>query len=300
MALAAKPLAPRGRFAEIGGGRRLHWVGAGPAGAAAPLIVLEAGSFGFSADWAVVQARLAERGLRSIAYDRAGLGLSDPGPAPRDGLAIARDLEALLAALGEAGPWVLAGHSMAGLHTHIFAQSHRDQVAGLVLVDAVTPQGADHAMVRRYARHYGRLAQLAAGAAGVGLLAPLSRFGDRIELSAEAAAHKRATFAYGRHNRVASDEVQQWEAAAVQGREAGDLDPAWPVAVVTAGGERTFAWRKALQAAPAKASRHGYVVNVREADHANLLGRRHAQAIVEGVLHVVEAWRREHARVGAG
>ena len=66
--------------------------------------MLEAGSFGFSADWAAVQARLAAEGLRSLAYDRAGLGLSDPGPEPRDSQAIVGDLEALLAALGETGP----------------------------------------------------------------------------------------------------------------------------------------------------------------------------------------------------
>ena len=290
MALAAQPLSPRGRFADIGG-RRLHWVEAGPVGAQ-PLVVLEAGSFGFSADWAVVQARLAERGLRSVAYDRAGLGLSDPGPAPRHGVAIAEDLEHLLAAIGETGPFVIVGHSMAGLHAHLFAGRNPRQVAGVVLVDAVTPQGAAHPMVRRYARHFGRLSRLAAAVAQSGVLAPLTPFGDRIGLTAEAAAHKRRAFAHAAHNRVAAEEVMQWEAAAEQGRALGELDPAWPVAVVTAGGPYTFAWRKALQTAPAKASRHGYAANVREADHANLLGRRHAQAIVQGIVYVAEAWRR--------
>lgn len=288
MAFGDKSLSPRGRFADIGA-RRLHWVEAGPAGPA-PLIVLEAGSFGFSADWAVVQARLAQRGLRSIAYDRAGLGLSDPGPAPRDGLAIVADLERLLAMVGEVGPLVLVGHSMAGLHVHLFAVRNPRRIVGLVLVDAITPDGAAHPMVQRYARHFGRLSRVAAGAAGLGLLRPLRRFGDRIELGAEASAHKRLTFVNAAHNRVASDEVQQWEAAARQGREAGSLDPVWPVAVVTAGGERGIGWSKPLQTAPAEASRHGYAVNVREADHASLLGRRHADAIVAGIAHVLAVW----------
>ncbi len=234
----------------------------------------------------MVQERLAARGHRSIAYDRAGLGLSDPGPSPRDGLAIAGDLEALLAAIGEGGPFILVGHSMAGLHAHLFAVRNPRQVAGLVLVDAVSPQGAAHPRVRRYAHHYGRLSRLAARAAGAGLLKPFSRWADGIELTAEAARHKRWAFAHGPHNRAASDEVQHWEAAARQGREAGRLDPAWPVAVVMAGPEQGFGWQKALQAEPATASRAGHVRNIAAANHANLLGRRHADAIVAAIEHV--------------
>ena len=67
---------PRGELIQIDG-RRLHVVRAGPA-ASRPVVLLEAGSFGFSADWAAVQARLAVLGTPSIAYDRAGMALSDP------------------------------------------------------------------------------------------------------------------------------------------------------------------------------------------------------------------------------
>ncbi len=287
MGLGHGSLKPRGQLADIGG-RRLHWVEAGPP-KARPVVLLEAGSFGFSADWAVVQEKLAAKGLRSIAYDRAGMGLSDPGPRPRDGVAIAQDLEKLLAAIGEGGPFILAGHSMAGLHVHLFAGRNPRQVAGLVLVDAIDPASAAHPMVQRYASHYGRLSRLAAGAAGFGLFKPLKGWGDRIELTFEASQHKRWAFAHGPHNRTASDEVQQWEAAARQAREAGPLDPAWPVAVVTAGPVRGFAWHKSLQAEPAKASRHGHLANVAAASHANLLGRRYADAVIEGILHVRQA-----------
>ncbi|MGH6957440.1 MAG: alpha/beta hydrolase, partial [Caulobacteraceae bacterium] len=70
----------RGRRVGIEDGRRLRLVEAGPASSPRPLVLLEAGSFGFSADWAAVQEKLAAEGLRSLAYDRAGLGGSDPGP----------------------------------------------------------------------------------------------------------------------------------------------------------------------------------------------------------------------------
>src|SRR5580658_5794303 len=97
MSAAVDEADPRGRVVEIGDGRRLRAVTEGPDASRRPLVVLEAGSFGFSADWAAVQAKLAAEGLRSLAYDRAGLGVSDPGPMPRDSNAIVGDLEILLA-----------------------------------------------------------------------------------------------------------------------------------------------------------------------------------------------------------
>ena len=105
---------PRGQMVDIGEGRRLRLVCEGPA-SARPLVWLEAGAFGFAADWGATQQALTAAGWRSCAYDRAGMGYSDPGPAPRDGDAIVADFEKLVAASGQAGPFILVGHSMAGL-----------------------------------------------------------------------------------------------------------------------------------------------------------------------------------------
>ena len=69
------------------GGRSLRIVCEVPRDGRFPTAILESGAFGFSADWAEVQTVLAARGIRSWAYDRAGLGHSDPGPSPRDGAA---------------------------------------------------------------------------------------------------------------------------------------------------------------------------------------------------------------------
>ncbi len=49
------------------------------------------------------------------------------------------DLRALLVAAGEAGPYVLVGHSLGGLYVQLFAYQHPEEVAGLVLVDP-TPE----------------------------------------------------------------------------------------------------------------------------------------------------------------
>jgi pimeloyl-ACP methyl ester carboxylesterase len=281
------------------GGRRLHVVRAGPEDSARPLVLLEAGAFGFSADWAVVQGRLASRGFPSLAYDRAGLGLSDPGPAPRDGKAIIADLEAMLALEAPEGALILAGHSMAGLHVHHYAARHPERVAGLVLVDATTPASMASKLVSAAVGQFAGAARLAAWGAGAGLLRPLSGtgLGDRIGLEGEIGGAKRWAFADAEHNRWAAEEVAQWPAAARQALDAGTLDPAWPVAVILAGPPETRAGLKTMQTAPALASRHGLVEHVTGANHASMLAGAHANVIVRGIEHVCAASARQTAEV---
>jgi pimeloyl-ACP methyl ester carboxylesterase len=278
---------PRGTMVDIGG-RRLHAVRAGPEGGGRPLVVLEAGAFGFSADWSVVQERLAGRGYASIAYDRAGLGQSDPGPAPRDGAAIGGDIEALLSRVAPTGPLILCGHSMAGLHVHRLAARLSQRIAGLVLVDATTPHSMQSKLVSTAVTQFAGVSRLAAWTAGVGLLKPLSAtpLGDRIGLHEAIAAEKRWAFADAVHNTAAADEVAQWPAAARQALEAGELDPNWPVAVILAGPPDARSGLKTLQLAPARASRFGMIEHVAEANHASVLAGPHADVIVRGIEHV--------------
>jgi pimeloyl-ACP methyl ester carboxylesterase len=78
------------------------------------------------------------------------MGFSDRSPEPRDGINVARDLEKLLAAGGVPGPYILVGHSMAGVRVHLFANRNPDKIAGLVLVDSTTPEAMDDPEVRKY------------------------------------------------------------------------------------------------------------------------------------------------------
>ena len=278
----------RGRMIDIGG-RSLHMVCAGPSDGR-PVVVMEAGAFGLSADWGAVQAGLAAKGVRSCAYDRAGLGRSDPGPAPRDGLAVASDFEKLLHASGEPGPYIYVGHSMAGLYGRLFAGRNPDKVAGLVLVDAATPEAADSPMARTWIGRFATVSRWAGYGASVGLFKIVSPWmGDRIGLPDEAAGDKRRAFASGAHNRWSGREVGQWMEASKQAGEAGPYDPALPIAVVTAGPEKGREDWKKVQTAPARASRHGYVEHVIGAGHATLLGTTHADEIVKAVLFVRDA-----------
>jgi pimeloyl-ACP methyl ester carboxylesterase len=104
-------------------------------GSGSPTVVLDAGLGGTSLDWALVQAEIGQT-TRVCAYDRAGMGWSEPGPQPRTPEQNARELHTLLANAGIEGPFVLVGHSLAGKNVRLFAQFYPDQVAGLVLVDA--------------------------------------------------------------------------------------------------------------------------------------------------------------------
>ncbi|MHB8530252.1 MAG: alpha/beta fold hydrolase [Caulobacteraceae bacterium] len=280
----------RGELIDIGG-RRMRAVLSGPAGGPGPTVILESGAFGFSADWSVVQERLAGRGIRSLAYDRAGLGFSDPGPEPRDGLAIVADLAALRATPGESGPFVLCGHSMAGLHVRLFAVRNPARVRGVVLVDAATPEVMDSKLAAGFVEHFARASRLAAWGADNGLLRPLihAGLGDAIGLAGPAKAEKRWAFAHGPHNRWAAAEVAEWTHTAGQARAAGPFDPELPVGIVLAGTESSHsAWKGRLMV-PAGASRHGFVQHIRGASHASILGVRHADAIVTAIEAVIAA-----------
>lgn len=284
MAASAGRHAHRGELVDIGG-RRLRVVRAGPA-TARPLIVLECGAFGCAADWAVVQERLAARGLASLAYDRAGLGYSDAGPTPRDGLAIARDLEALLAHIGETGPLLMVGHSMAGILLRVFVPRNRERIVGLVLVDAVTPEMIAHARIGPAIHSYRRAMKLVGRWSHLGFMSPVAAlFGDLIGLEGEARAEKKRIYALASHARWSAEEVQAWAETSALGR--APFDPELAVAVILAGAVRAPAPVKAMQRAPAEHSRRGYAAEIDGASHASLLGRAFADPIIAGIEHVL-------------
>jgi len=119
-------------LADIGG-RRLCFVCAGQG---APTIVLETGIGDTSATWSSILPAVAQ--LSTVCcYDRAGMGESDPAPIPRTCQDMAADLRALLAAIPLAPPYVLVGHSYGGMNVRLFASRYPDEVAGMVLIDAV-------------------------------------------------------------------------------------------------------------------------------------------------------------------
>ncbi len=278
----------RGRMLDVGEGRRMRVVCEGPASSSQPTVWFESGAFGFAADWGSVQSRLTGLGMRSCAYDRAGLGYSDPGPSPRDADAIAGDLERLIAASGERGPFLFVGHSAAGLYLRRFSGLHPQRVFGLVLVDAMTPEAA---IASPFASRFPKLARWAARGASIGLFKPLSftNTADRIGLVGPAKAEKRRVFASGRHNRAAAAEAAAWPASFSEGVATAPYDPDWPIAVVLAGPESARPDVGGMRAAPANNARRGRVERVEGANHATLLGEAHADRIVDAIRFVAGA-----------
>ncbi len=114
------------------GGYRLALEGRG---VGSPAVVLDAGLGDDMATWSAVVEAVA-RVTRVVAYDRAGVGASEPAPAPRTGREVVGDLHALLLAARIPGPYVLVGQSFGGYTARLYAHRYPDDVAGMVLVDA--------------------------------------------------------------------------------------------------------------------------------------------------------------------
>ena len=136
---SARELATPGPYTgafDVGDGRRLFL---SCAGSGSPTVILEAGAGGGANAWTQVQPEIATF-ARVCSYDRANLpgGASDPAQKPRTAGDVVADLHAALAAAGVPGPLVLVGHSDGGLFVRLYASQYPDEVAGLVLVDAVS------------------------------------------------------------------------------------------------------------------------------------------------------------------
>jgi pimeloyl-ACP methyl ester carboxylesterase len=103
-----------------------------------PTVIFDSGLGDTYLSWQKVQPEIAKL-TRACSYDRAGLGYSDPSPRPRTSKVIAEELHSLLRAAKVDPPYVLVGHSMGGYDVRIFASLYRDEVGGMVLVDASHP-----------------------------------------------------------------------------------------------------------------------------------------------------------------
>jgi pimeloyl-ACP methyl ester carboxylesterase len=123
------------------GDRRLSIDCDGEAGVAAT-VVLIAGGGRTAKDWSKVQPAVSNF-ARVCSYDRAGSGKSDNAASKLQSVdEIVNDLHTLLKASGEKGPFILVGHSIAGIYVRTFATKFPGDVAGLVFVDSSHEEGA--------------------------------------------------------------------------------------------------------------------------------------------------------------
>jgi pimeloyl-ACP methyl ester carboxylesterase len=117
------------------GGRKLHLLDRGANG---PAVVFESGISATCLNWTQVRGEVEGFAL-ACAYDRAWLGWSDPAQTARTATRIVEDLHAMLEAAQIPRPFILAGHSFGGLLVWAYAARYPEQVAGLVLIDPLSP-----------------------------------------------------------------------------------------------------------------------------------------------------------------
>jgi CubicO group peptidase (beta-lactamase class C family)/surfactin synthase thioesterase subunit len=127
-----------GEMVDVGG-YSLHLFCVGENNGGRPTVILESSLGGTSSVWAWIQPEIA-KSTRVCAYDRAGMGWSEPSPEPRDAQIIAKDLHTLLQNANIPGPYVLVGWSFGGLYMRAYASEYPDEVAGLALLDSSSPE----------------------------------------------------------------------------------------------------------------------------------------------------------------
>jgi pimeloyl-ACP methyl ester carboxylesterase len=120
------------RLVKIGNHQLLISIKGGPE--AKFTVVFESGAGGSSHDWTKVISTLPS-GIRTVAYDRAGLGKSEKGPVPQTMAQNVLELFELLKAVKIKGSLILVGQSMGGLIVRLYTEQYGNDVVGLVLVD---------------------------------------------------------------------------------------------------------------------------------------------------------------------
>ena len=123
------------------------------AGEGSPTVVLVSGYRGSAEDWHTTAVtppttdappvfEQVSEFTRVCAYDRPGTPVgeepsrSDAVPMPVTAEDMMNDLHALLQAADVPGPYVLVGHSFAGLTINLYARTYPSEVVGLMFVDA--------------------------------------------------------------------------------------------------------------------------------------------------------------------
>lgn len=296
-------LPPPGRLIEVGG-HRLHL---NCTGAGTPTVILEEGAGGGSLNWTWIQRKVAVT-TRVCSYDRPGHAWSDSTETPRDAETVSHELDALLKAAGEKGPFIAVGHSIGGPYARMFAARQGRNVVGLVLVDA-TPPNALTAMaeVGMPPIEKGAIASFIAShkilfqiADGIGLV----RLGHDIDWNDFPPDIVPAMRVYLLDHERARTAVRELESGSETLHQVGALDNVSAMPVVVISSDRWVdkdpniaatraEWNKKLQRDWLAISSNSRFVIVPGSDHLSLLSNKeHAAVVSDAIIRLVHSLRR--------
>jgi pimeloyl-ACP methyl ester carboxylesterase len=117
-------------------GKPVHYV---KKGAGNCTVVFMSGMGSSHSIWQEVQDSLSQEAV-TITYDRNGLMFSDDAAQPMTNDHVTAELEMLLAQTNCPKPYILVGHSMAGIYLRPFINAHAEDIAGVLFVEAAHPQ----------------------------------------------------------------------------------------------------------------------------------------------------------------
>lgn len=126
---------PPGKLVDVNG-YKMHLIVKGEE-KKGPTVVFFHGAGDIALNWNLVLPEVGKF-ARAVAVDFAGEGWSEHG----HGLALNQQVYDTYQALKIAklnGPYILVGHSLGGIHANLFASEYKEEILGVVMVDATHP-----------------------------------------------------------------------------------------------------------------------------------------------------------------
>lgn len=285
--------APPYEMIEVEDNRRLHIHCEGPEDA--PFVLYDAGAFGIYTDgWWIKENLKIDH--RVCLYDRAGMGWSDPVPEgviPSPDWHVA-DMRRLRAALGADQPFILVGHSMAGLRLHTYANLHPEDLKGLVFIDAASPQTLSQSRAAQFVGWAKPILNTGIGLARIGIMGGLSYLmPDELDLPKQQTSDKRrSTSAVSHHRATKSEILAMLEIDTDAGWFNGDGASKLPVSVFsnTPGGGRNAATAEAAKTI----SGFGTITVLPDESHVSLLNQENAAKVSAEVRAILGYTNQSH------
>jgi pimeloyl-ACP methyl ester carboxylesterase len=115
---------------------QLHYVKKGTGNTT---VIFQSGMGSSHSIWQEIQENIAHNAT-TLSYDRNGIMWSQENNLPVTNRQVTEELEALLEKTHCPKPYILVGHSMAGVYLRSFINKHKEDIAGIIFVEAAHPE----------------------------------------------------------------------------------------------------------------------------------------------------------------